>query len=362
MCKFSFCLRSVFDRVCEIGPLKTQGNLPSSTKTTSHSFALKCAESTPRLTAPKQAPDKLKHMLFIFRFPLLPILRDLRWFLAITILFSGVVNATKPKELTSMHHEMKSEKKIFEQAAAGNWKAVFFDEGTTDFHENWFLDGEIAAVRNLPDGMKLTAGPKAVNDAHHGVLWTKDSFSGDVKIEFEYTRTDFENICVNILFIQATGLGVGPYGKDIAEWNELRKVPAMRMYHDYMHTYHISFAAYSGPSDPGNDYVRARRYMPLGDDVPEGQGRGLRNTELQPDYSRTGLFAPGVPHHFTVIKRGQNLSMKVSNKKRTTYFHWENRHLPGIYEGRIGLRHMWGRSALYKNFRVSTLAKKRGQT
>jgi len=38
--------------------------------------------------------------------------------------------------------------------------------------------------------MILSAGPTAGSDSCHAVLWTKRSFSGDVKIEFEYTRAD----------------------------------------------------------------------------------------------------------------------------------------------------------------------------
>ena len=89
------------------------------------------------------------------------------------------------------------------------------------------------------------------------VLWTKQSFKGDLKIEYDYTRLDNETRCVNILYIQATGSGEEPYVKDITEWNELRRVPAMKMYFDHMHAYHISYAAWRG------DYIRGRRYLPL---------------------------------------------------------------------------------------------------
>ena len=38
--------------------------------------------------------------------------------------------------------------------------------------------------------MTLTAGPEFRNDAHHMVLWTKDSFEGDLRIEYASTRLD----------------------------------------------------------------------------------------------------------------------------------------------------------------------------
>ena len=61
--------------------------------------------------------------------------------------------------------------------------------------------------------MTLTAGPEFKNDAHHMVLWTKDTFQGDLKIEYEYSRIDEATNCVNILYIQATGSGDSPYAK-----------------------------------------------------------------------------------------------------------------------------------------------------
>lgn len=236
----------------------------------------------------------------------------------------------------------KADREAFEQAGQGKWQEVLHDDCTGDWKEKWFLDGEVASVSNSEEGMQLTAGPQFMNDAHHMVLWTKGQFKGDLKIEFDYTRLDFEKRCVNIIYIEATGSGEGPYKTDITEWNELRRVPAMKMYFDHMNTYHISYAA--GDYE-GKDYVRMRRYMP--------EKAGLKGTDVAPDYFSTGLFKPGVKHHFTIIKRGDDLMMRVSNEEKTSYFHWHNDKLPGIKAGRIGLRHMFTRSARYKNIRVS---------
>ncbi len=67
--------------------------------------------------------------------------------------------------------------------------------------------------------MVLTAGPELKNDARHMVLWTKESFWGDVKINDDYTRLDQSPNCVTILYIQATGSGRGRYMRDITEWH-----------------------------------------------------------------------------------------------------------------------------------------------
>jgi hypothetical protein len=233
-------------------------------------------------------------------------------------------------------------KRDFDKASKVKWQEVFSDTGTGDWKKKWFLDGKVATVKNGPDGMALTAGPEFKNDAHHMVLWTKDVFEGDVKIEYDYTRLDEATNCVNILYIQATGSGEEPYVRDITKWNELRKIPAMKTYFNHMHTYHISYAV----GEPSNGYIRARRYMP--------NATGLKGSDLKPDYFPKGMFATGVPHKITVIKKERDLFMKCENAEQTVYCHMTNPDLPPITEGRIGLRLMWTRASNIKNFRVST--------
>ena len=233
-----------------------------------------------------------------------------------------------------------ADKAAFEKAAAGaTWAEVFSDGCAEDWKAKWFLDGEVGSVTNSPEGMTLTAGPEFKNDAHHMVLWTKDSFEGDLNIEYEYTRLDEAPNCVNILYIQATGSGKGPYAKDITKWSGLRKTPAMRMYYNHMHAYHISYAV------GDKKYIRGRRYIP--------EKQGLKGTELKPDYFAPELFATGVKHHITVIKKDRDLYMRVENPDKVVYCHMTNPDLPVITAGRIGLRHMFTRSARYANLRVS---------
>ena len=175
--------------------------------------------------------------------------------------------------------------------------------------------------------MTLTAGPEFKNDAHHMVLWTKDTFEGDLKIEYEYSRLDEATNCVNILYIQATGSGNSPYAQDISKWSDLREVPSMKTYYNHMHTYHISYAV------GDKKYIRGRRYIP--------ETQGLKGTDLKPDYFTPELFATGVKHHITVIKQDRYLYMRVENPDQVSYFHMFNPDLPVISEGRIGLSHMF---------------------
>jgi len=236
----------------------------------------------------------------------------------------------------------------FQKLDSAKWTEVFSDPCTDDWTDKWFLDGRKARISHSPQGMDFWAGPTHLEDACHAVLWTRQSFKGDVKIEYEYTRLDDLPWCVNILYIQATGSGEGPYRRDISEWAQLREVPAMGMYFNHMNLYHISVAAH-GPDAEGleDDYIRARRYIP--------EGQGLEDTDLKPDHFRTGLFQPGVPHRISAIKKGNDLYMQIRNDETEKLCHWRNDVLPPITEGNVWLRHMHTRGARYNDFRISVL-------
>jgi hypothetical protein len=238
----------------------------------------------------------------------------------------------------------------FHSLLNSQWMEEFNDPLTGQWYNNWFLDGEQASISHSEKGMDYWAGPNALDDASHAVLWTKKSFTGDLLIEYEFSRLDTTVRFVNIIYIQATGSGDEGFDHDITSWNEYRKVPVMSDYFLNMHTYHISYAAFGTQNnDPGEDYVRARRYMP--------SFRGLRNTNLIPDYERTGLFQTGVPHRITIIKKDDELFFHVANHEKQQVFYWKNNSLPPITEGRIGLRHMYTRGSRYSGFKVSVPAR-----
>jgi len=230
--------------------------------------------------------------------------------------------------------------KLYESAG----KTLFSDDCVRDWSEKWHLDGKIGYVENSEEGMDFHAGTEARNDAHHAVLWTRETFSGDLMIEYDWTRLDTRNEWVNIIYIESTGSGEGDFAKDVFEWNEFREVPSMRTYYNNTNTLHISYAALS-PED--GDYVRARRYRP---DV----GTGLKGTDLGATYG-TGFFETGVKHHITIIKKGYDMYMKVSNDEQTELYLWNYSQHPEITEGRIALRHMYTRSSRYKNFVVKAI-------
>ncbi len=229
-----------------------------------------------------------------------------------------------------------------------HWNLVLSDPCTEDWTANWFLDGKLAAIEHSKQGMKFSAGPINRNDAHHAVLWTKQSFDGDVKIEYEYTRTDTQIVNVNILFIQATGIGTDSFDVDISKWNDYRVVPTMSKYYNYMKTIHISYAAFKmNNEDPKADYIRVRQY-------PTSENITFSDMEISPSHYITGLFETGMTYKLTWIKNERTLFLKVQGDDISKNYAWELNKLEAITEGRIGLRHMFTRSARYKNFKVYT--------
>lgn len=237
----------------------------------------------------------------------------------------------------------ETKEQAFADALSLPWNDVLTDDGTGDWTEKWFLDGDKAQVINNAEGMTMHAGPVPDEDASHAVLWTKRSFEGDIKVEYDYTRLDESFRGVNIIYLLATGSGEAPYSEDISEWNELRRVPTMSKYFGNMNTYHISYST----TDPANDYVRARRYIP--------EGKTLRGTNLEPDYNKTGLFLTGVTSHITVIRRGDWLFMEVDRPEQRRLFAWKTDTHPSISKGRVGFRQMFTRSSRYKNIRISLM-------
>ncbi len=227
------------------------------------------------------------------------------------------------------------------------WNLVLKDKGTKDWTKNWLLDGEIATVENTRKGMHFAAGSEAWNDAHHAVLWTKASFPGDIKIEYDYTRTDTANQFVCILYIQATGDEEENFTKDIMEWKAYRDVPAMRKYFKNMNLLHISYAAFGNEGD-GLYYTRARRY-------PLPKDKAFNSIVVEPSYDYKGFIKTGQKYHITAIKSGQMLYFKLESKDGVEFFSWDCSNFDPITEGRIGLRHMYTRSAIYKNFKVYTV-------
>ena len=239
--------------------------------------------------------------------------------------------------------------KEFDQYSKLSWHLVFEDNFQSAKKPEWVLDGKKGIIRYDNKGMELCAGHEALNDSNHVVLWSPCSFSGDLKIEYSFTRLDTSSTeSVNIIYLHALGSGNSPYVADIKQWNRLRDVPSMQVYYNHMNTYHISYAV-NGPE--GIDYIRARRYIPE-------TVHGLSGTALFPEYHDTKLFQPGITYQITIILHNRHLFMHVTDNNESHLFWFDTASLPPLYEGYIGLRQMGTRVSRYADFRVSTLVPK----
>lgn len=242
-----------------------------------------------------------------------------------------------------------AEKSAFAALDTLPWKSEFSDNFQKNWGNNWFLDGAEAEITKSKHGIFFRAGKNAGSDAGHAVLWSRRSFGGDLRLEFDFTRCDTVTRFVNILYLFAQGSGVGVYENDIEKWSRLRTIPAMKTYYEHMNAYHISFAAFENDNrDPSFDYIRCRRYLPE-------RGKGLFNTDIKPEYVQTGLFKTGVSYHITVIRKGEELFMKIKSKDQELVCHWPTNQLPPLLNGRIGFRLMGSRASEFANVEVKLL-------
>lgn len=230
-------------------------------------------------------------------------------------------------------------------ARTDSWHAVFDSTTSQNWSDDWFVEGERAVVEPVPGGFVFSAGDELNDPASHAVLWSKASYSGDIKVEYDYTRLDTmtDVTSVNILYLLATGLGEPDTPSNIFLSRSHRRVSWMKAYFLGMNLLHISYAA-TGPDR--SHYVSARRY-------PARSKRSFdQDTQIQPVYENVDLFKPGSAYHITATKQASTLSLMVEDGDTGTEFSWDTSTFAPVTHGRVGLRHMWGRSSRYQNFKI----------
>jgi hypothetical protein len=232
---------------------------------------------------------------------------------------------------TEVKLEQSTDQTLYEAALALKWTTPFFDGCFGDWTAQWQLDGEFATVKNSKRGMSLVAGNEEFNPAHNAVLWTKHSFKGDLRIDYDYTRLDRIDQWGNALYIQ-------PPNKD-GEFPQ-----------EVMNLLSINYADW-GKEDRGSadDQIQCSRHQ-------ADENGSIIKTKIYPDSFRTGLFDTGKTYHITIIKRGDRLFFNVKDRGgKETLFSWQSPLIEEISGGRIGLHQMWKKSARYKNFSISVL-------
>lgn len=211
-----------------------------------------------------------------------------------------------------------------------------------------------AGTYMYPDMDNRTLEQRKEMSANHTLLWTNQEFEGDLIVSFECTRLDTSSFGLNIVYLQAQGVGRDGYDSDIYAWRDRREVAAMGIYSNYMNLLHISYNVgdFQTPS-----YIRAHRY-------PQNDAIGLRwgMTPLEPEYLDEGAkMLPGKKYIVEIEKTDEKLVFRTfdgESKALLNECRWDTTQIPELMEpkvieaGRIGLRQMSSKKNLYANFRV----------
>ena len=233
---------------------------------------------------------------------------------------------------------------------------IFEDDMTENWQDNWFLDGKEGEIRNNEEGLFLAGGPvtkwvdRELYHAHHVVLWTKQVFEGDIRIQYEMTRNDEPDTrSTTLLYIQAQGIGTPEFPNDISEYNAYREEPGMDRYFNTMDLLSLSFRG----------ELRLKRYPWRHDDGSELSKKPL----IEPMGLWNGIQI-GPWYHVDVTKKGTSLRALVTEMETGTVIidqTWDTRDVDPelepqlITKGRIGIRHMASKKLTYRNVSVEQL-------
>ena len=233
---------------------------------------------------------------------------------------------------------------------------LFNDPMLSNWQENWFLDGEKATLEHRDGGLFYSGGTvtKSMDPveyhAHHAVLWTKQEFEGDIRISYHWTPVDRDGPGAILLYVQAQGIGVDPYDRDISKWNEMRRIPAMDKYFKNMNLISLSI----------RENIRCKRYPWFDSAGNPYDAGGL----VEPMVEYKEQLVPGKTYQIIVEKRNPMLSYKIidtTTGEATISHTWDTSKIDDRYDvkqitnGRIGIRHMATKQAIYKDFKVEKL-------
>jgi len=238
----------------------------------------------------------------------------------------------------------------------GDGKEVLFEDTMVEnWQQNWFLDGLKATLEHRDGGLDFLTEytvnkrvDRAGFDSQHAVLWTRDSFEGDIRITYTYTVLPGSS-WQKLIYVQAQGVGEGPYVEDIHAWKDDREVAVMSDYFKYMDLIGLSL----------RNEIRCKRYPWMDMD-----GNDLE-TEFMPRAENKGL-TEGVPLEVTVEKQKDAILLRILNTETDVFsvdHRWDltdedvlkDRDPKFIEKGRIGLRLMGGHKINFRDFKIERL-------
>jgi hypothetical protein len=245
------------------------------------------------------------------------------------------------------------------RAEAGEDQAaevLFLDSMASGWTENWFLDGKKATLEHRDGGLYFSGGTVTKADdpveyhAHHAVLWTKREFEGDIRLSYRWTPVDADGFGAILIYLQAQGVGDEPFDRDISKWSEMREIPAMDKYFNNMNLISLSI----------RENVRCKRYPWFDRDGNPYEAGGL----IEPMVEYGEPIVPGKEYRIVVEKRNPMVSLSITDAgtgKSLIDHAWDSSKIDPRMEpklvtrGRIGLRHMATKQAIYKDIKIERL-------
>lgn len=235
-------------------------------------------------------------------------------------------------------------------------RALFEDPMTENWQANWFLDGRRALVEHRDGGLAFVTTASNVDkredraafDAQHAVLWTRQTFEGDIRISYTYTKLP-DCSWQKLIYVQAQGIGEAPHVEDIHAWRDLREVAVMSQYFNHMNLIALSL----------RDEIRCKRY-PWND----REGKALES-EFLPRAENRGM-PEGRELHVVIEKRKTSILMRIRDVETGEHVvdqTWDltdenvlkGREAKFVEKGRIGIRLMGGHKILMRGFKVEQI-------
>jgi hypothetical protein len=228
------------------------------------------------------------------------------------------------------------------------WHVVLSDDGTGNWKDNWFLFGDPSrgiGVTNSTEGMTLRAGDGTNPKSDHAVLWTKATFSGDLRVEYDFTVLDRYSTSIpsngycSAVLLYSRPSASAPFASDLADWPVARRNAdtSGRALNEAVDGLQFNYA-FNG--DPRGNRFRLRAnpgYVLIGESV-----------EMK-------LFAPGIEHHVVVEKRGDSMTVSAAGSDGQRFAKtFSAPPLAKQSSGHVGLRNMNRREARYRNIRISS--------
>jgi hypothetical protein len=220
-----------------------------------------------------------------------------------------------------------------------------------DWRINWVLhkDPKLKAkIEQLPNGVILRAAPynytnKKIYDRSNIALWNKTLWTGDFRVEFDFTRLD------NVARTTGSGIGAMLYWHVLGRTGDPKHPPSIAAwpskaadedaYVRYTRGYRVTWSNFNTRAPQNSNEIRVRTFA------------FTRNypTKVGGDSPAVFPFVRDQTYHMAIQRVGQVLTVVVDGHTVT----WDDPAIARYNDGYFGIRHQTGRHARYENFTIT---------